>query len=369
MDEHKGHETISAAAEKAEMERQLLTDARQRIQRKEQEIQVLQQAVKGLKSSAKKAMEDSDRTLVVLLHSIKRWRSEVREMIGAQEEVEVRRAEELLRKHEQELAELRRGDAELEQLSLSEDHIHFLQTFQSVPLKSKAPPSVTVIQVSFKDLQTCVYELQQELQTVVTEKMAKIWQIGSVQVNCNPHPKPRELFQHTFRLTLDPNTANQHFVLSGDNRVVTRTNTAQPYTEHPERFSQLRQVLCTQPLSGAVFWELEWKGDRVDVAVAYKEISRKGCKNMCLFGRNKNSWSLVCTPSKCAFYRNRIKTDISVSCSNRMRVYLDQQEGSLSFYSISDTTMLLIHTVQTTFTKPLYPGFGVYGSKAFVKIL
>ena len=72
-------------------------------------------------------MEDSEKIFTELIESIERRRSEVKELIRAQEKTELSQAEELLKKLEQEIADLRRRDAELEQLSHSEDHIHFLQ--------------------------------------------------------------------------------------------------------------------------------------------------------------------------------------------------------------------------------------------------
>ena len=72
-------------------------------------------------------MEDSEKIFTDLIESIERRRSEVKELIRAQEKTELSQAEELLKKLEQEIADLRRRDAELEQLSHSEDHIHFLQ--------------------------------------------------------------------------------------------------------------------------------------------------------------------------------------------------------------------------------------------------
>ena len=72
-------------------------------------------------------MEDSERIFTELIRSIERRCSEVKELIRDQEKAEVSRAEGLLERLEQEIAELRRRDAELEQLSHTEDHIHFLQ--------------------------------------------------------------------------------------------------------------------------------------------------------------------------------------------------------------------------------------------------
>ncbi|XDV13926.1 hypothetical protein PO909_002224 [Leuciscus waleckii] len=55
------------------------------------------------------------------------------------------------------------------------------------------------------------------------------------------------------------------------------------------------------------------------------------------------------------------------SISRRIGVYVDHSAGTLSFYSVSDT-MSLIHTVQTTFTQTLYPGFRVHSLGSSVKL-
>nr|XP_055059869.1 stonustoxin subunit alpha-like [Misgurnus anguillicaudatus] len=142
-------------------------------------------------------------------------------------------------------------------------------------------------------------------------------------------------------------------------RVITYTNTVQPYPDHPDRFDGFySQVLCSESLSGRCYWEIEWSGE-VDISVSYKSISRKG-GDECLFGYNDQSWSLCCSGSSCSFRHNNIETKLPVVFrSSRIGVYVDHSAGSLSFYSVSDT-MTLIHRVNTTFTKPLYPGFWVY---------
>ncbi|XP_062384137.1 tripartite motif-containing protein 16-like [Sardina pilchardus] len=77
--------------------------------------------------SAQEALEHSDRIFTELLQFIERRRSEVKELIRAQEEAAVSRAEGIVRELEQEIEELRRGDAELERLSYDKDHVHFIQ--------------------------------------------------------------------------------------------------------------------------------------------------------------------------------------------------------------------------------------------------
>lgn len=73
------------------------------------------------------AVEDSERIFTKLIRSVENQRCEVRELIRAQEESALGQAEGLLKRVGRELEELERKDAELEQLSLTEDHIHFLQ--------------------------------------------------------------------------------------------------------------------------------------------------------------------------------------------------------------------------------------------------
>ncbi len=180
---------------------------------------------------------------------------------------------------------------------------------------------------------------------------------------------------------------NKLLRLSERNRVITDTNTDQPYPDHPDRFDYYRQVLCRESVCGRCYWELEWSGC-VFISVSYKSIRRKGCGVECVFGSNDQSWSLCCSPSSYSFRHNNIKTDLSVKpISSRIGVYDDDDDdevyhdddirrigvfvdhgaGTLSFYSVSDT-MSLIHTVQTTFTQTLYPGFRFYFTGSSVKL-
>uniref|UniRef100_A0A673KX56 Tripartite motif-containing protein 16-like n=1 Tax=Sinocyclocheilus rhinocerous TaxID=307959 RepID=A0A673KX56_9TELE len=157
---------------------------------------------------------------------------------------------------------------------------------------------------------------------------------------------------------------NTYLRLSERNRVITFTDTDQPYPDHPDRFDEYFQVLCRESACGRCYWELQWSGDYVYISVSYKSISRKGEGDECVFGCNDQSWSLFCSYSSYSFIHNNIQTALPVeSISRRIGVFVDHSAGTLSFYSVSDT-MSLIHTVQTTFTQPLYPGFYVYNESS-----
>ncbi|CDQ78721.1 unnamed protein product [Oncorhynchus mykiss] len=355
LDEHKGHDTVSVAAERTEKQRQLENKrqkSQQRIQKREKEMQEVRQSMKSLKFSVQAAIEDTERIFTELMRSIERSCSEVKELIRAQEKIEVILAEELLEQLKQEVAELRRRDAELEQLSNTEDHIHFLQSFQSL----SDPPGSEIITVnqsiSFEGVKTLLSGLKKQLEDVFKKEMTKVPGLD--------------------QLTLDPNTVHNRLCLSEGNRKVTWSSRFESYPDHPDRFTSHPQVLCSKGLSGACYWEVEWRGFGVYIAVSYKGISRK-CREECLFGQNDQSWCLICSHSGCSFYHNDKKTAIRVPYSSRVGVYLDHKAGTLSFYNVSDT-MTLLHRVQTKFTQPLYPGLGFqhgihFGFGPSVKIL
>lgn len=176
-----------------------------------------------------------------------------------------------------------------------------------------------------------------------------------------PEPNARaDFLKYYVQLTLDPNTAYREMILSQGNRKAELVDIVQPYPEHPDRFSHLYQVLCKEGQSGRCYWEVEWTGS-IEIAVAYKDLSRTGYYDECAFGCNDKSWSLDLNQNDKCFRHNDVETEVPEPQSSRAGVYLDHQAGLLSFYSISDT-MILLHRVQTTFTEPLYPGLWVAGT-------
>uniref|UniRef100_A0A671L8E8 Tripartite motif-containing protein 16-like n=1 Tax=Sinocyclocheilus anshuiensis TaxID=1608454 RepID=A0A671L8E8_9TELE len=344
MDDHKNHDTVSTEAQRTEKQKQLKETQKfqQRIQQREKDLQHLREAVESHKRSAQTAVEDSERIFTELIRSIERSRSELIRLIRDQEKTAVSRAEGRLERLEQEINDLRRRDAELEQLSHTQDHIQFLQSFQSL----SAPPESTDVNddpfsslFSFDGLRESVHQLRDKLEDFCKEQLKKI----SDRVTfTNIVPGTRNDFlQYSHQLTLDLNTVNKSLLLSESNRVITYTGTDQPYPDHPDRFDVCSQVLCRESVCGRSYWELQWS-------------------NECFFGRNDQSWSFFCTPSRYSFIHNNIKTRLPVeSISRRIGVFVDHSAGTLSFYSVSNT-MSLIHTVQTTFTQPLYPGFNIH---------
>uniref|UniRef100_A0A3B3DRZ8 NACHT domain-containing protein n=1 Tax=Oryzias melastigma TaxID=30732 RepID=A0A3B3DRZ8_ORYME len=173
------------------------------------------------------------------------------------------------------------------------------------------------------------------------------------------------LRKYSCRLTIDKNTVNRNLKLSDNNRKINlEKEFLMDYPDHPDRFDMCHQLLCRDALTGRCYWEVEWR-DLVYLAVSYRGICRKGNGHECVFGWNSQSWTLICSDvhgySVC---NNKRETYISSfsssssSSSHRAAVYVDYPAGTLSFFRVSNDSLIHLHTFNTTFTEPVYPGFG-----------
>ncbi|XP_015254703.1 PREDICTED: NACHT, LRR and PYD domains-containing protein 3-like, partial [Cyprinodon variegatus] len=169
------------------------------------------------------------------------------------------------------------------------------------------------------------------------------------------------LRKYSCHLTIDTNTVSRNIKLSENNKKMTRVEELQSYCDHPERYD-VRQVLCEPCLTGRCYWEVQWtKG--VYISVSYRRIRRTEDSEDCWFGGNNWSWSLRCSDVHgFSVYHKNQETHISSSSDcNRVAVYVDCLAGIVSFYRISSDSLIHLHTFNTTFTEPLYPGFGFWG--------
>ncbi|XP_027031900.2 E3 ubiquitin/ISG15 ligase TRIM25-like isoform X1 [Tachysurus fulvidraco] len=407
MDQHKGHDTVSTKTERTKKQYELKEEqmkSQQKIQEKQKKVQELKQTVDIIKRHSQAALDDSERIFTELISSMEKKRSEVTEMIRA----EMNQAERLLNQLEQEIADLKRRDTEIEQLSHTHDDIHFLQSFPSLCVSPGCDdsPSFTVNQhLSFDGMRKSLSDLKKRVKQIFEEEFNKIQpqakeahkvlpsvpkinehnlqyvkkrleevllpkihqRAAAVQTILPSEPKSREDFlQYFCYLTLDPNTAHPQLFLSEKNRVVTLSETQQQDSDHSERFDSWPQVLCKEIVCGRCYWEVERRGV-VSISISYKEINRKGMGCECLFGRNSQSWSLQYSSFSVSFWHNDIKTELRGPSSSRIGVYVDHSAGTLSFYSVSDT-MRLLHRVHTTFTQPLYAGFCIRSYDSHVSL-
>ncbi|XP_049929523.1 tripartite motif-containing protein 16-like [Epinephelus moara] len=365
MDEHRGHDTVAAEMcaemkKKLERTKQEIADRRLTLKRKMLEVT---KAIDSISDAAWEACDDFEQMCWEKIRSVERRRSEMREKVGEAGKAGVDWTNNHLRKLEREVSELRRREEKLNQLSLTEDPVQFLESFQALG----DLPVFTDSYDGLDMLSEFVTARKNELKNMCDEERRELF--GHWEENrLSKMPRMREIIPlRKYFLTkyknstveVDPNTVAACLCLSDKNREISWGERDQAHPDHPDRFTLLHQALCKNSLTGIHYWEVEWDGGDVDLAVSYKGIKRKGSGKECGFGHNNLSWKLNCTSSGCKFWHNNLhRGRIPPVLSRRVGIHLDYKAGTLAFYSVSDT-LTQLHQVRTTFTEPLYPGFSV----------
>ncbi|KAK0133936.1 Tripartite motif-containing protein 16 [Merluccius polli] len=397
--DHKSHPVVPLEEEykvkKAPLGK-MESEVQQLIQERQRKIQEINDTVQHSKADADREIANGVQVLSALMSYIGKWRDDLNQTVKEKLKSTEKQAEGLIKELEQEIKDLTNRSLEVKQLSLTEDHLHFLQTFTSL----KNPPQTrdwTTVEVRPPSYVGSLGTSLDQLEETLNMEMKKLrdLKLGVKMCKCqfslihhNTHYldgksnryyychyiqhkniiATTNIINHACGLTLEPNTAHRHLSLSEDHRKVMRVEEDQSYPDHPERFDSRVQVLCREGLTGRCYWEVERRGC-VAVGVTYRGITRRGEGGDSLLGWNNKSWSLDCYDDRYTACYNGSKTVIPLptSGSTRVGVYLDRPAGSLSFYRVSpgvggsSDTLTLIHTFQTTFTQEdLLPGFWLW---------
>ncbi|XP_047445934.1 tripartite motif-containing protein 16-like [Mugil cephalus] len=227
VDEHKGHDTVSAAAERTERQREVEVrrqNIQQMIQDKEKDVKLLQQELKAIAHSADKTVKDSQEIFTEMIRLLQERSSDVEQQVRSQQETEESRVKEFQEKLEQEITELKREDAELKQLSDTEDHNQFLHNYPSLPPLSQSThsSSINIRPLRyFKAVKAAVTKLRKRLEDILRETRTNISKtVTEVDVLLSqPEPKTRDEFlKYSREIPMDPNTVKRRLVLPEGNR-------------------------------------------------------------------------------------------------------------------------------------------------------
>ncbi|XP_034431374.1 tripartite motif-containing protein 16-like isoform X4 [Hippoglossus hippoglossus] len=352
-----------------------------RIRIGERDIEEFQQSLESLKVSASAVLEDGDALFADMSVRLEKTKAEVRGRLEAKERAVVGRAERDIEMLEKDVEELRRRDEEISQLLQTDDNTHFLQAapLLCVPLTTgRHSRALSLPTEAFSGARRALCHFRSRMEEVCREEVDKIsravnenyvsggecvkvpvsFPLSSLSLQPADQRMRAAFLRFSCRLSLDPDTAHPTLILLEGPQGAHCGEEPQSYPPHPQRFDSVAQVLCREgQFGGASYWEVEWRGGGwIDIGVTYRGIGRKGGGKPCLLGRNENSWRLRCTHAGYAAWHDNRKTTVAAPPCPRIGVFLERQKGVLSFYSVSDTVVLL-YTFRCLFSQPLYPAF------------
>ncbi|XP_048059535.1 E3 ubiquitin-protein ligase TRIM39-like isoform X1 [Megalobrama amblycephala] len=342
--DHKNHNTVPIEEEIEEKKTQLMKtqkDVQQMIQDRIKKIQDVKHSAEVRKRNTEEEKAARVELLTDLIRSIERCQTELLEMMEEQQKAAEKQEEVLIEELEQEITELKMRNTELEQLSHTEDHLHLLQIYSSL-CSSRNTRNWSEISVKTDESLETLRRALTQLQDTVQEKLT-LTDLKRMQ-------------QYEVDVTLDPDTAHPYLILSDDGKQVRHGDIRQKLPNKSERFNRCVNVLGKEGFSsGRFYFEVQVKGKTAwDLGVARESINRKGEFTLSpsdgfwtVWLRNGNEYKALSDPS--------VSLSLRVK-PQRVGVFVDYEEGLVSFYDVESRSHIYSYTGQS-FTDKLYPFF------------
>ncbi|XP_056664278.1 probable E3 ubiquitin-protein ligase TRIML1 isoform X1 [Monodelphis domestica] len=221
-----------------------------------------------------------------------------------------------------------------------------------------------------RDLETMVLEVEDILDKgplemlqdmkVILEKNEEVLlqepEVASPAWATSPITGLREMLMNFHRdITLDPDSANPHLILSEDLKSVKYGNVPQDLPDNRERFDYALIVLGTQTFSsGKHYWEVK-VGEKTEweVGISKESIRRKGK----LSSLSQDVWILVSFKSGNDWFLGNSRDGLHLSQPiDKVGIFLDYDKGHIAFYDVIDKS-LISSLSHTAFEGPLRPYF------------
>uniref|UniRef100_W5K8E4 Uncharacterized protein n=1 Tax=Astyanax mexicanus TaxID=7994 RepID=W5K8E4_ASTMX len=342
--DHKNHNTVPIEEESGVKKTQMgktHTEVQQMIKDRLKKIKEIKHSVDIRKRNTEKEISDSVEVFSALMRSIERSQAELLEVMEEKQKAAERQAEEFIKDLEQEITELKRRDTELEQLSHTEDHLHLLQIYPSLC----RPPHTT----NWTDISVDPHLSVETVRNTLSQLQKSLNEVLNVT-------ELKRIQQYAVDVTLDPDTAHPNLILSKDGKQVRCEYKKQNLPDNPERFSVCACVLGKEGFSsGRFYYEVQVSGkNKWDLGVAHEFIKRKihiklnpqnGFWTVWL--RNGNEYEACAGPGVPLSLREKLQ---------KVGVFVDYEEGLVSFYDVEDRSHIYSFTGQS-FTEKVYPYF------------
>uniref|UniRef100_A0A8C9XJB0 Uncharacterized protein n=1 Tax=Sander lucioperca TaxID=283035 RepID=A0A8C9XJB0_SANLU len=329
LSDHKMHDVVPLKEGYEEKRAELgKTEAeiQQMIQKRRLKIQEIKHSVDLSEEDADREIAEGVQVFTSLMESVERGLNELINTIKEKQKTTEKQAEAFIKELEQEISELMKRSTEVEQVLRSEDHLHLLQSVQSLNIQ-QPPPTKDWTEVSVRpSYEGTVVKAVAQLEETLSKEMKKLLESELKRVQ-----------QYAVDVTLDPDTAHPELILSDDGKQVNHGDVRKNLPDNPERFSKSVCVLGKQSFSsGRFYFEVQVKGKTEwTLGVARESINRK--RSITLSPQN-GYWTI--------WLRN----------GNEYKALAGPPEGLVSFYDV-DAAALIYSFTGCSFTEKLFPYF------------
>ncbi|XP_030018105.1 E3 ubiquitin-protein ligase TRIM39 isoform X2 [Sphaeramia orbicularis] len=346
--DHRAHYTVPVEREwtdKKALLKRTEIDVQQMIQDRVKKVEEIKHSVELNKASAQKEIEESMQVFSELVRSIQRTQAQLVLAVEEKQRQTETRADGLIAELEQEIAELKKRNTDLENVARA-DHIHFLKSFPAL----NTPPYVKDWSDTRVPTDTCVGMIRRSVSNLEATLNETIDKLADSEI--------KKIAKYSVDIVLDPDTANPWLQLSQDRRQVRHLGAWQDLPDHPDRFDTVVIVVGRDGFtSGRHYWEVQ-VGDKDDwyLGVAKSSVNRKGRISV---STTQGYWALAM--KKGQGYRASTSPPLLLALNpkpKRVGVYVDYEEGQVSFYDVKARTH--IYTFNDSFTEKLLPFFYLY---------
>ncbi|XP_022620238.1 zinc finger protein RFP-like [Seriola dumerili] len=329
--DHKSHDVVPLKKEyegkKAEL-KETEAEIQQMIQKRRLKLHEIKRSVELSKERADRETAEGVQVFTALKESVERGQAEFIRTIKEKQRTREKQAEDFINELEQEISELKKRSSEVEQLSLSEDHLHLIQSFSSL---NTAPPTKDLTEVSFfpPSYEGTVARAVNQFEETLSKQMKKFFEAELMRVQ-----------QYAVDVILDPD-------------IVHPTPTQSSAKQEVKEGDNCRCVLSEQGFtSGRFYFEVEVRSWGIwTLGVARKSNMKRqitlspnnGFWTVCL----KQKYFATADPSVCLFLKSK---------PQKVGVFVDYEEGLVYFYDV-DTAALMYSFTGCSFTDKVYPFF------------
>ncbi|KAG9279489.1 tripartite motif-containing protein 7-like [Astyanax mexicanus] len=387
LEEHRTHSTVSVQTERVVKQKQLgkiELDIRTSIERRMIRLNELKRRLQSLRNYAHAELSEVEQVLADVSHSVDRIRSELVGGIEEKRDDVIGKGERIASQLEAELGQLQERRTRLEAQTTSEDHIAFLQSFEeaNIPYHDMGalnPEEDGDLELHFSlgEIKAALGDIRERLDDIhmgevhyrhsgsflpESESMMSVRSLKKKEFSLRDLRKikssHKKVKMYLEDVTLNPVTAYPFLILSEDRKQLKRGEKLQFYRNSTLRFDVWSCVSAKEGYeSGRHYWEVN-VGDNKDwkVGVMRESAQRKGLFDMspvngyfALWWSSGQLRALTTPPLS------------KVKGAGRLRhvgVYLDCEEGQVTFYNAKTGSEVYSFTNHTAFSERMFPVFG-----------